>query len=99
MTGSPKGLVIGMSEASVEAAPEPVGDLPPSCRLVWLFLEVNPESTQKEIARGTCSSTRTVRYALDRLEAASVVGHRPSMRDARQKLYYVDEPPGDSTGS
>ena len=71
-------------------APEVLEDLPPSCRLVWLYLETHGEQTQKQIIDGTMSNGRTVRYALDRLDEAGVLTTRPSTRDARQTLYSVE---------
>jgi DNA-binding MarR family transcriptional regulator len=78
-----------MTDVSIEQAPEPVGDLPPSCRLVWLYLAVKGGQTQQEIAEGTQTHARTARYALERLEAADVVDSRTSTRDARQSVYYL----------
>jgi DNA-binding MarR family transcriptional regulator len=66
---------------------EPVRDLPPSAKLVAKVLDYEETLTQKAIAEETLLPTRTVRYALTRLEEAGVVTSRFSFADARKRLY------------
>lgn len=66
---------------------EPVRDLPPSAKLVAKVLEYNGTLTQNELAEETMLPSRTVRYAVSRLEDAGVVESRFSFVDARKRLY------------
>ena len=66
---------------------ELVQDLPPSAKLVWKVLEYNGGLTQKQIVENSRLSQRTVRDALDRLQAADVVEKDIYIPDARQNLY------------
>ena len=71
-------------------APPTVRDLPPSAKLVYLVLgEENEKKTQQQLARETTLPARTVRFALTRLENTDVIRSRPSVRDARQSVYWV----------
>lgn len=67
--------------------PEVVRDLPPSAKLVMKVLEYNETLSQSELAEETLLPTRTVRYALSRLEEEGVVDARFSFTDARKRLY------------
>ena len=64
-----------------------VRELPPSSKLVAKTLDRHDSLTQSEIAEETLLSTRTVREAVSRLEAADAVDSRVSFRDARKQLY------------
>ena len=64
-----------------------VADLPPSAKLVAKVLEYEGTMTQQKLAEETLLPTRTVRYALTRLEDAGVVDSRFSFADARKRIY------------
>ncbi|WP_277553511.1 helix-turn-helix domain-containing protein [Halobaculum limi] len=68
----------------------PVRDLPPSAKLVAKVLEYEDTLSQSELAEETLLPSRTVRYALSRLEEADVVESRFSFTDARKRLYSLD---------
>ncbi|MFC6836196.1 MarR family transcriptional regulator [Halomarina ordinaria] len=69
---------------------EPVRDLPPSAKLVAKVLEYDGPLTQRELAEETLLPTRTVRYALTRLEEVEAVASRVSFTDARKRIYTLD---------
>ncbi|ELY78295.1 helix-turn-helix domain-containing protein [Natrinema pallidum] len=64
-----------------------VRDLPPSAKLVAKVLEYNDTMTQQQIADETLLPSRTVRYALNRLDEENVIDSRFSFSDARKRLY------------
>jgi DNA-binding Lrp family transcriptional regulator len=64
-------------------------DLPPSAKLVYKVLEYDAPLTQKEIAEESMLSSRTVRYALDRLADRGVIEEDIYFADARQSLYQL----------
>ncbi|SEO39059.1 transcriptional regulator, ArsR family [Halogranum amylolyticum] len=66
---------------------EPVRDLPPSAKLVAKVLDYNDTLTQSQLSEETLLPSRTVRYALTRLEEEDVVESRFSFSDARKRLY------------
>lgn len=66
---------------------ERLADLPPSAKLVAKVLEHESPMTQAELAEETLLPTRTVRYALERLERVDLVTSKPSLRDARKRVY------------
>jgi DNA-binding MarR family transcriptional regulator len=66
---------------------EAVVEMPPSAKLVAKALEYNGRLTQSGIAEETLLPSRTVRYALGRLEEADVVESRFSFTDARKRIY------------
>ncbi|MFC7098191.1 helix-turn-helix domain-containing protein [Halobaculum marinum] len=68
----------------------PVRDLPPSAKLVAKVLEYEDTLSQSELAEETLLPSRTVRYALSRLEEVDVVESRFSFTDARKRLYSLD---------
>ncbi|AEH37497.1 MarR family transcriptional regulator [Halopiger xanaduensis] len=69
---------------------EDVRDLPPSAKLVAKVLEYNDTMTQQQIAEETLLPSRTVRYALNRLDEENVIDSRFSFSDARKRLYSLD---------
>ncbi|RQG91975.1 MarR family transcriptional regulator [Natrarchaeobius chitinivorans] len=69
---------------------EDVRDLPPSAKLVAKVLEYNETMTQQQIADETLLPSRTVRYALNRLDDENVIDSRFSFSDARKRLYTLD---------
>ena len=66
---------------------EAVRDLPPSAKLVAKTLEHDGRLTQSQLADETLLPTRTVRYALSRLEECGAVESRFSFNDARKRVY------------
>ena len=66
---------------------EALADLPPSAKLVFKVLEYNGGMTQKAIVEESMLSARTVRYALERLEAIGAVTEDVYFADARQNIY------------
>ncbi|WP_302080249.1 MarR family transcriptional regulator [Salinibaculum rarum] len=67
-----------------------VADLPPSAKLVAKVLEYNDTLTQSQLADETMLPSRTVRYALSRLEEVGVVSSRFSFADARKRIYTLE---------
>ena len=64
-----------------------VRELPPSAKLVAKTLEHDGQLTQSQLATETLLPTRTVRYALSRLEDCGAVDSRFSFTDARKRVY------------
>lgn len=86
------------ASVSLSSAPEFVrDDLPPSSKLVWLYLAARGESTLDDIVRGTQLTPRTARNAITRLERYEAVSKRPSDRNARTLSYDVRTPNEDVT--
>jgi len=84
------------SDLDAEGGPggwEAVAELPPSAKLVAKALEHHGRLTQSQLAEETMLPSRTVRYALTRLEDADAVDSRFSFTDARKRVYSlaVDE--------
>lgn len=77
---------------------ERVADLPPSAKLVYTVLEYQGPLTQKQIVEESMLSSRTVRYALERLEEMRVVEEEIYFADARQNLYQLTPEPAASGG-
>ena len=65
-------------------------ELPPSAKLVAKVLECDAPLSQGQLAEESLLPDRTVRYALNRLEGAGLVGSRYSFQDARKQVYYLD---------
>ena len=65
-------------------------ELPPSAKLVAKVLEGDAPLSQGQLAEESLLPDRTVRYALNRLEGAGLVGSRYSFKDARKQVYYLD---------
>lgn len=70
--------------------------LPPSAKLVAKILEYEGRLTQSQLAHETLLANRTVREALNQLEDAGVVTSRPSVMDARQRVYSLQDAGVDS---
>ncbi|MFD1564075.1 MarR family transcriptional regulator [Haloarchaeobius amylolyticus] len=77
-------------ETSDRGTWDDVRELPPSAKLVAKVLEYNDTMTQQQIADETLLPSRTVRYALNRLDEKNVVDSRFSFSDARKRLYSLD---------
>ena len=69
------------------------GDLPPSAERVLEVLGTNGPLTHKELIAATRIPPRTVRFALARLRTSGRVEWRWSLRDARQRVYFVHRIP------
>ncbi|MFB6124521.1 MAG: MarR family transcriptional regulator [Halanaeroarchaeum sp.] len=70
---------------------EALRELPPSAKLVAKVLEYDDALSQTAIAEETLLPSRTVRYALGRLEDHGVVESRHSFTDARKRIYTLSE--------
>ena len=68
---------------------EKVSELSPSAKLVFIVLEKEGALTQKGIAEETMLPSRTVRYALDRLQEIEAIQEDIYFADARQSIYQV----------
>lgn len=66
-----------------------IENLPPSAKLVYKVLEYDGPLTQKGIVEESMLSARTVRYALERLDAVGVIEEDVYFADARQNLYEI----------
>ena len=64
-----------------------VEDLPPSAKFVAWVLEDQGELTRDELAEETNLPSKTVDYALDRLQDVDAVESRPHAGDARRRFY------------
>jgi DNA-binding GntR family transcriptional regulator len=69
---------------------ERLRELPPSAKLVAHVLEGDSPLSQGQLAEQSLLPDRTVRYALNRLEDASLVDSRYSFQDARKRVYFLD---------
>lgn len=69
---------------------EAVAELPPSAKLVAKVLEYNERLTQSQLAAETMLPSRTVRYAVTRLEEVDAVESRFSFTDARKRVYALN---------
>ncbi|MDG5775690.1 helix-turn-helix domain-containing protein [Haloarculaceae archaeon H-GB2-1] len=78
------------TDADSEEGWEAVRELPPSAKLVAKTLEYNDALTQSQLADETLLPSRTVRYALNRLEEVGVVDSRFSFSDARKRIYSLN---------
>lgn len=62
-------------------------ELPPSAKLVAKVLESDEPLSQGQLAEESLLPDRTVRYALNRLEAVELIESRYSFDDARKQVY------------
>ena len=70
-------------------------DPPPSAERVLKVLGNNGPLTHKDLLAATGLPPRTLRFALARLRASGRVDWRWSLRDARQRLYFLPRERGD----
>ena len=63
--------------------------MPPSAKLILKTLEYEGTLTQKDLSRKTMLPERTTRLALSLLMEKGLVKRKPTLRDARQKVYYA----------
>lgn len=68
---------------------ERLRELPPSAKLVVKVLEGDAPLSQGQLAKASLLPDRTVRYALNRLDEADLVGSRYSFNDARKQVYFL----------
>lgn len=66
-------------------------DLPPSAKFVHYVLQRESHLTQGDLTDRTQLSTRTVRDALRKLEAADIVHEDVCLRDARRRVYSLEQ--------
>ncbi|MXR21330.1 ArsR family transcriptional regulator [Halobacterium bonnevillei] len=66
-----------------------LSELPPSAKLVAKVLEMDSPLSQGQLAEESLLPDRTVRYALNRLDDADLVGSRYSFQDARKQVYFL----------
>jgi DNA-binding MarR family transcriptional regulator len=66
-----------------------LSELPPSAKLVAKVLEMDSPLSQGQLAEESLLPDRTVRYALNRLDDAGLVGSRYSFQDARKQVYFL----------
>jgi DNA-binding MarR family transcriptional regulator len=66
-------------------------ELPPSAKLVAKILETDGALSQGRLAEESLLPDRTVRYALNRLEEATLVESRYSVQDARKQVYSLTD--------
>jgi NAD+ kinase len=64
-------------------------NIPPSARLILTTLEYEGDLTQNELTKKTMLPDRTTRQALSILLEKGIIKRRSSLRDVRQKIYYV----------
>lgn len=77
---------------NAEHDPGPPGSLPPSAKYVRYVLRLTDEKqTQADLIEETGLPSRTVRYALERLDEEDVLESKHNIHDARQRLYWLDE--------
>lgn len=76
-------------EADEPESTTPLTELPPSSKLVYKVLEYEGSMTQEEIAAESRLCSRTVRYALGKLETEELVTSRVYLEDARQSKYRI----------
>lgn len=71
------------------AVRERLSELPPSAKLVARTLTNDGALSQADIAERSLLPPRTVRYGLDSLEDAQLLAARPSLEDARKRVYVL----------
>jgi DNA-binding MarR family transcriptional regulator len=69
---------------------ESVSELSPAAKLVYFTLHREGPGLSRELASAALLDQRTTRDALQRLQDAGVVASRPSVRDARADVYYLE---------
>ncbi|WP_235027990.1 helix-turn-helix domain-containing protein [Halorubrum sp. JWXQ-INN 858] len=70
-----------------ERASERLASLPPSAKLVYYVLDAEGRLDQTGLAAETRLSTRTVRFAVEKLSAAELVDEGFCPTDARRSVY------------
>ncbi|AWB27935.1 MarR family transcriptional regulator [Halococcoides cellulosivorans] len=75
-----------------ESVRECLRELPPSAKLVTKVLDDEGPLSKAELVDRSLLPDRTVRDALDRLEAVEMVESRRDLRDARRQVYSLVAP-------
>ena len=78
---------------------EALSELPPSAKLVYKVLEYQGAMTQQEIAEESLLSSRTIRYALHRLDEIDALEEEIHFADARQSIYRLAPEPESGSGN
>ena len=73
--------------------------LPPSAKLVYYVLDTEGRFDQTGLADETRLSTRTVRFAIEKLVGVGLVEEGLCPTDARRSVYRAVDPAGSDTGS
>ena len=76
-------------DSDVDGDGASITDLSPSAKLVYKVLEYEGAMTQEEIATESRLCSRTVRYALGKLDEHDLVASRVCLEDARQSKYWI----------
>ncbi|MFC7074232.1 MarR family transcriptional regulator [Halovenus rubra] len=84
--GDPNDTSPRLSEAEYR---DRLRELPPSAKLVARVLRAEGPLPQGDIAAESLLPERTVRYALNRLEADNLIERQYSLSDARKQVYTV----------
>ncbi|MUW14279.1 ArsR family transcriptional regulator [Halorubrum sp. CBA1125] len=71
---------------------ERLDSLPPSAKLVYYVLEQEGRFDQTGLAEETRLSTRTVRFAVEKLTEVGLVEEGLCLRDARRSVYRIVPP-------
>ena len=66
---------------------EPIRDLPPSAKLVAKVLDHHGQMTPGQLSTETLLPSRTVRDAVDRLDAVGAIEREVVFTDARKRSY------------
>lgn len=97
--GEPTRAAVGDPGVSLAGAPACVREeVPPSSKLVWMYLVADGPSTLDDIVDGTQLTRRTTRNAITRLEKYDVISKRPADEEGGRRYYDVrrrDEPSTD----
>jgi DNA-binding GntR family transcriptional regulator len=86
MSIEPAKSTVSVTDAEVR---DRLRELPPSAKLVAKVLEEGEPLPQGRLAEESLLPDRTIRYALNRLDDAGLLGSRHSFRDARKQVYYL----------
>ena len=90
-------MSLGTDTHAVESTTDDdLKELPPSAKLVYKVLEYEGAMTQAELASATRLCSRTVRYAITKLEAGDAIESRVSLADARRSIYSIPDDPTDT---
>jgi len=78
-------------DSDVDVGTTAITELSPSAKLVYKVLEYEGSLTQEEIAAESRLCSRTVRYALGKLEDQDLIASRVCLEDARQSKYWITD--------
>lgn len=78
-------------DSDVDTESNTISELSPSAKLVYKVLEYEGSLTQEEIAAESRLCSRTVRYALGKLEDQDLIASRVCLEDARQSKYWITD--------